>query len=258
MWLEFYQNKLAYISGFFSRLSLKELIDILIITFFIYFILLFIKKTKLTYIILGILILFFIYEVSVNFDFSLTKTLLKPFAEIFLIILVIIFQKELRRFLSAIGVFGFKKTILPPTEQTIKTIIQTLEYFIQHRIGALIVLPGQESLERHLEGGVTLNGEISFPLLLSIFDESSPGHDGAIIIEENLIKKFAVHLPLAENVEVVKKFGTRHRAGLGLAETSDALVIIVSQEKGNISIAHNKNLTSYNNIEEVKKLFINF
>jgi len=258
MWLEFYQNKLANISEFFSRLSLKELIDILIITFFIYFVLLFIKKTKLTYIILGILILFLIYEASVNFDFPLTKTLLRPFAEIFLIILVIIFQKELRRFLSAIGVFGFKKTILPPTEQTIKTIIRTLEYFVKHRIGALIVFPGQESLERHLEGGVTLNGEISFPLLLSIFDESSPGHDGAIIIEGNLVKKFAVHLPLAENIEVVKKFGTRHRAGLGLAEVSDALVVIVSQEKGNVSIAYNKNLTSYNNIEEVKKIIYQF
>ena len=258
MWLEFYQNKLANISEFFSGISLKELLDILIIAFFIYLIFLFIKKTRSTLIILGILILFLIYEASINLDLPLTKAVFKPFAGIFLIILVVIFQKELRRFLSIIGAIGFKRAALPITEQTLKTIIQAIEYFTQHRLGALIVFPGQEPLERHLEGGVILNGEISLPLLLSIFDESSPGHDGAIIIENNIIKKFAVHLPLAEDIEAVKKFGTRHRAGLGLAEVSDALVVIISQEKGNVSIAYNKKLTSYNDIAEVKKIIQQF
>jgi len=205
-------------------------------------------------IILGVLILLLIYETGIILDLPLTKTVFKPFLSIFLIILVVIFQKELRRFLAMVGILvSRKKAILPVEEQTLGVIVQAINYFIKHRIGALIVFPGREPIERHLEGGAVLDGVVSLPLLLSIFDESSPGHDGAIIIEGNKIKKFAVHLPLAENIEAVEKFGTRHRAALGLAEISDALTVVVSQEKGNVSIAYNKNLISYNNVEEFER-----
>ncbi len=105
------------------------------------------------------------------------------------------------------------------------------------RNGALIILPGRESLERHLEGGVPLDGQLSEPLLLSLFDPHSPGHDGAAVVEGNKVTRFAVRLPLSSAEEQLREVGTRHAAALGLSERCDALVIVVSEERGAISVA---------------------
>ncbi|MEK7120286.1 MAG: DNA integrity scanning protein DisA nucleotide-binding domain protein, partial [Patescibacteria group bacterium] len=151
--------------------------------------------------------------------------------------MVIIFQKEIRRLLEIIGVWGIQRKMTVPADLTLLSVSEAARYFVSHKIGSLIVFPGQEPLERFLEGGTDLNGEVSTALLTSIFDDSSPGHDGAVIIKGNKLKKFAVHLPLGENIEAVKNFGTRHRAALGLAEKTDALCVVTSEEKGTISVA---------------------
>ncbi len=165
--------------------------------------------------------------------------------------MAIVFQKELRRFFEMIGLMGIKRKITTPEESTIKIICQTIQYLADKRIGALIVFAGRENIYRHIEGGVSLNGRVSMPLLLSIFNTASPGHDGAVIIDKNIVRRFAAHLPLAENLEAVKKFGTRHRAALGLAERTDAFSIIVSEETGAISIARQKNIFPVANAQEL-------
>ncbi len=205
-------------------------------------------------ILIGIIILFFVYGISVTFNLPITQAIFRSFWGFFLVILAIIFQKELRRFFEMLGVLGIKRKIsgsLP--DQELKILTQTVKNFSEKKIGALIVLPGNENVERHLDGGFLLNGKISEPLLMSIFDTSSPGHDGAVIVEKSQVKKFGVHLPLAENIEAVKRFGTRHRAALGLSEATDSLSIVVSEERGAISLAYNKQLIPIDSFEELEK-----
>ncbi|KKR09700.1 MAG: putative membrane protein [Parcubacteria group bacterium GW2011_GWA2_39_18] len=226
--------------------------DVLILAILISLAIAFIRKTRSMPILLGILAMAIVYGFSVWFDFPLVRRFFGAFFGTFLLILVIIFQKEIRRFLEIIGIWGIKRKITSPTDLTLLSVSEAVKYFIPHKIGSLIVFSGQEPIERFLEGGTDLNGEVSTALLTSIFDDSSPGHDGATIIKGNKLKKFAVHLPLGENIEAVKHFGTRHRAALGLSEKTDALCIVTSEEKGTISIAKDGLIYQIKNDQELK------
>ncbi|MFA5098957.1 MAG: diadenylate cyclase [Candidatus Paceibacterota bacterium] len=236
----------------------KDALDIIIVSALVYLTVIVLQKTKSAPIIAGIIVLFIIYSLSVFFDLKLTEKIFHSIFGFLLVITAIIFQKELRRFFEIVGIVGLRRKQIPLYEDIEKTIINTVEIFIRKKIGALIVFPGLESIDRHLEGGYYLGGRISEPLLLSIFDPSSPGHDGAVIIEEDKIKKFAAHLPLAENVRAVRNFGTRHRAALGLSEVSDALIIVVSEEKGIVSFCRDKSFKTLENAQELRSIINDF
>ena len=113
----------------------------------------------------------------------------------------------------------------------------------QKKVGALIILPGKESIEQYSTTGVDLDARISKPLLLNLFNTATPTHDGAIVIAENRIKKFSVYVPISKQTEALKNYGSRHRAALGLSEKTDALLIVVSEEKGTVSLARVGELT---------------
>jgi hypothetical protein len=119
----------------------------------------------------------------------------------------------------------------------VDTLVRSLATLAQQRRGALIVLPGREPLESHLDGGIALDGRLSEPLLLSLFDPHSPGHDGAVLVEGERVTRFAVHLPLSSDHLQLGHRGTRHAAALGLSERTDALCLVVSEEHGTISVA---------------------
>lgn len=206
-------------------------VDLAVVSALMYAALILVRKTNSIFIFKGFITLFLIYLASAFFKLKLTLLIFQFFLSFFVIIFVVIFQKELRRFLEGFS-FSYLQSFFvtkkrPDHERVVGAIKRSVEHFVEKRYGALIVLPGNQPLERFLEGGFVLDGKVSVPLLVSIFDPSSPGHDGAVVIEQDKVRKFSVHLPLAENITAIKEKCTRHRAGLGLAERCDAMVIIV-------------------------------
>ena len=240
--------------------GLSDLIDILLVAFLIYLVGILLKRTHSYFIMGGILIVAGIYASAYFFNFFLTGLLLKYFFQFLIVILVVVFQKELRNFFEwifVLGIFARQKTSSLSEVASIE-ILETVEYLAQNKIGAIIVLSGVQPLGRFLENGFVLNGTLSKPLLLSIFDPSSPGHDGAVVIEGNTVKKFGVHLPLAEEFRKYKDLGTRHRSALGLSQRSDALAIVISEERGTISLAEEGNLTIAENPLQLKAAIRSF
>ncbi len=239
---------------------MKDFFDILIVAMLIYAVLIFIRQTHSFFILWGLLILVGIGLLSKVFDLGLTSRFFESFLPSLLIIFVIIFQKEVRHFfewfLRSSGKSSANK--IPLSSRVSHIIISAVDDLAKKKIGALIILAGKFHLEGLLEGGWILGGQISTPLLLSIFDPSSPGHDGAVVIENNLIKRFGAHLPLAENFQRFGDLGTRHRSALGLAQKTDALIIVVSEERGTISLARNGSIEQLSDIAVLQKTIDNF
>lgn len=246
------------IGNLIANFQWKDFFDIAIIAVIAYiFIILFIR-TKSIRILFGVLFLIALYGMAIFLNLPMSKMFFNSFFGMFLVILAVVFQRELRKLFELIGLLGMRKRILLTSESALRMIAETSAGFSRSKTGALIIFPGLEPIDRHIEGGVLLNGKISQPLLASIFDKNSPGHDGALIVEGDKIRKFGVHLPLAENMEIAKNHGTRHRAGLGLSERTDALCLIVSEETGKISLARAGKLFAVKNYEELEKKLENF
>ena len=235
---------------------LRDILDILIVAFLAYLFIALIRRTRSFRIILGFLFFIGLYLVSLLMNLSLSVAIFQYLLGITFLILIITFQKELRRFFEFLSFWPFSRK-KEKQDGIVEIISQAVNIMAEKKIGSLIVIPGQNIVDDYCEGGTYLGGKVSFSLLLSIFNVDSPGHDGAVLIEGDEIKKFALHLPLAENFEMVKKFGTRHRAALGLAEKTDALIIAVSEEKGTISLARNGKITIYKN-DEFKRVLEDF
>ena len=173
------------------------------------------------------------------FDLYLTRLLFQVGLPALLAGLVIVFQHDLKRGFERLSAWRPFQADLPSSElsRMIDVLIESAQSLAERKIGALIVLQGREPLERHTRGGVAVHAELSIPLLHSIFHPKSMGHDGAVVIAERRIERLGVHLPLSSNLEEVGNSGTRHTAALGLAERCDALVLVVSEERGSISVA---------------------
>ncbi len=247
------------------NLTFKDFLDILIITIFLYLILSFILRKRYTlFVIFGILFWYLIFFISAQFNLPLTNFIFKWFISFgLLFILILIFLQEIRDFFYFSGTFGFnifrylKEKNSNVSESSIEIIADAVKEMSEKRIGAIIVIEGDNPVDEFISSGYLLDGFINKSLILSIFDPSSPGHDGAMIIRNNKIYKFAVHLPLSKNPEKTKNKGLRHRAGLGITEVSDATVIIVSEETGDISLARKGEIENVKDIFELKEKLLN-
>jgi uncharacterized protein (TIGR00159 family) len=223
----------------FESLDWKDALDLAIVAGLFYAVLLLLRRTHSRFIVSGISLLLVLYAVARFLNLYLTTTLFQAFFAFFAVIVAVIFQRELRSLVEWLSSWTqWSRTRQAPlSDRVADQIVDALLYLAQHKIGALLVLPGRQLIDGLVQGGVPLDGQLSTPLLLSLFDPATPGHDGAVIVEGDRVRTFGVHLPLAERFEHDGHLGTRHRAALGLAERSDALVVAVSEERGTISVA---------------------
>jgi len=215
----------------------RDLLDIAVAAVLFWGILLWLRRTKALFAFLGLAILAAVYLLARQAQLNLTAWIFQGFSAVLLILIVVVFQDDLRRLLEQIGAWGAGRRQPPPTSGVASVLVRTLERLAHERAGALLVLPGREPVDRHLEGGLLLEGHLSEPLLLSLFDPHSPGHDGAAVVVGNRVVRFGCHLPLSTDHQQVGSRGTRHAAALGMAERTDALCIVVSEERGTVSVA---------------------
>ncbi len=236
-----------------KNLTLKDILDIFLTFIFNFLIIYFVFRTYIWRIFFLVSILILVSYTIKLFNLTLSNIYFTYFLSFGVLIIIIIFQKEIRRFIENFDISFFKKSKIFKNELIIEEIIRALKYFSENKIGCLLVFKNKEELKDKVHDGIILNSNISAELLISIFQKNSPLHDGAVIIEKDKIKLASVVLPLSHKFLNKNKIGTRHRAGLGITEESDAFSIIVSEETGKISFAENKEINfdvSLNFIEE--------
>lgn len=216
-----------------------DALDIALVAGFLWAAIRYVRSTRARPALVGLALIALVYLTARFLELELTASILRGFFAALVLVLVVVFQDDLRRLFEQLGSWWRGRDVQPAGTETLDLLIRVVSRLAESRTGALIVLPGREPLERHTEGGILLRGRVSEPLLLSLFDASSPGHDGAVILNHQIVERFAVHLPLSANHDALGPRGTRHAAALGLAERSDAICIAVSEERGTVSVARN-------------------
>lgn len=240
---------LEILKNVFQSFRVADLFDILFIAGLIYAVWMWFSVTTSRFVLMGIALMGIIYIVSRSLQMYLTALVLQGFFTVLVVALVVIFQEEIRRFFERIATWkGFSdiKGEFSP-DSSIQIICQTATRLAERKIGAIMVVQGKDPIGRHLSGGVSLSGELSAAILESIFDPHSVGHDGAVVIDRGRLSRFACQLPLSSRAKEFGLMGLRHTAALGLSEVCDALCVVVSEERGCISIARDGNIERLEN-----------
>jgi len=217
-----------------------HILDIFLVAFLIYSLLRLIRGTRTVHMIFGVVIAFLVYWVSSVAELYTLNWILYHFLESLLLILVILFQNEIRRFLTRIGQTSF----LPffggsQDSKMVDEIVRACFSLANKKIGALIVIEKDAKLGEYVEQGVLLDAAVSKALITTIFNPKSPLHDGAVMIQKGRLSYASCFLPLSMNSDLESDLGTRHRAAIGLSEETDALALCVSEEKGWVSVVSN-------------------
>ena len=231
-------------STYVSYITPNDVIDVLLVSFVIYKILVFIRDTRTMQLLKGIIFLLVVMQISHLANLNAVDYILRNTMQLGFLAILILFQPELRRVLEQMGKssmgkwFNFEEQ--EPREnkaQMISSMAHAAESMSKNRIGALIVIERDIKIGDIVGTGINLNADVSAELLLNIFIPKTPLHDGAVIVRNGKIEAAACFLPLSQNPNLSKELGTRHRAGLGISEESDSVAIIVSEETGNVSLA---------------------
>ena len=243
---------------FMSTVRFADIVDIAIVAFIVYQAFRLVRETRAEQLIKGILILIIMLQLSSWLGFNTMQYILENTMQLGFFALLIIFQPELRRGLERMGrgtagrllSFNNREEVV---ESTVEEVARAVDNLAKNKVGALICMERLTKLGDIIKTGTELNSKISAELLINIFVPNTPLHDGAVVIGSNKILAAACFLPLTHNNDLSKELGTRHRAAIGLSENSDAVVIVVSEETGKISIALDGGLTRNLTVESLKK-----
>lgn len=234
------------------NVEFSDIAEILIIAFFMYHIILWMKTSRAWTLLKGILVIIIFALIAYLCKFTTILWIAGKTINVALIAVVVIFQPELRKALEQLGNKRYlagllqfddlkdKKEIF--SDRTIDELVKASYEMAKHKTGALIVIEQEINLQDYINTGIDIDAFVSNQLLINIFEHNTPLHDGAVIIRGNRIVSATCYLPLSDNMDLSKELGTRHRAGAGISEATDAFVIIVSEETGKVSIAHNGQL----------------
>lgn len=245
---KFSENATLFFERFkniFGNFQWNDAIDIIILAFLFYFLLSFFKSRKVGTLLIGIFLCVLLYTLAVIFGFSGVRYILSGIFQIGALAIIIIFQPEIRDLLEALG-SGSLKGIRSIREQAhkkqaqykaIDNICKAVHIMSKEHTGALIVISRTIQIDDVVHSGIVINADVSDYLIRNIFFDKAPLHDGAMIIENNRVKAVSCILPLPRHTFVDNDLGTRHRAAVGLSEVSDAIIVIVSEETGVISVA---------------------
>ncbi|GKQ43000.1 membrane protein [Companilactobacillus sp. RD055328] len=228
----------------FTWSTVTNLIDVLVVWFVLYKLLMLIKGTKAIQLLKGIFVILIIKGFSWLLNLHTVSYLMDQVLSWAIIASIVIFQPEIRRGLEHIGrasIFdvGNNEDINESAENLITSLDDAIQYMSKRRIGALITIKMNTGLEEYIETGIPLNSDVTGALLINIFIPNTPLHDGAVIIQNNEVAVAAAYLPLSESNTIPKELGTRHRAAVGISEVTDALTIVVSEETGQVMITRN-------------------
>ena len=248
-----------FFTNILTGIGIMDIIDIAIVAYLIYRILMFIRSTRAEQLLKGLLVLVVVTIVSGWLNLHTLNWILRGIMTLGAVALVVVFQQELRRGLEYLGRTKFLKGSgmdKDKAKHITHEFIRAIETFSKDRTGALIVLERDTALSEMTESGTIINADISAELLGNLFYEGSPLHDGAILIRQDKVYAAGCVLPLTQNTDIGKELGTRHRAGIGITEHSDAVTLIVSEETGIISMAVDGKLQRFLDTKTVEKALL--
>lgn len=253
---------LERLSSYFASLSLhglsirwEDIVEIIIISFLLYHIMAWVKHTKVWVLMKGIIVILVFILLAILFKMNTIIWIVENVLSIAVIAVIVILQPELRRALEELGRKSFISGFVPfekTTEErfsdkTVNDLVKASFEMGKVKTGALMVIEQNVLLTEYERTGIEVDALISSQLLINIFEHNTPLHDGAVIIRGNRVVSATCYLPLSDNMEISKELGTRHRAGVGISEATDALTIIVSEETGNVSVTYEGQL--YRNLD---------
>ena len=251
-------NTLLTSFEWFEILRWQDVIDILIVAYLIYRILLMIRGTRTAEMMTGLFVIAGGYYVAQRFELYILSWAIRNLLGYLFLTILVLFHPEIRRMLAQVGQNTFFRHFSGiEKSQVIDEIVRSTEWLSSRRIGALIVVERGIGLKTFVNSGVNMDAEVSKELLNSIFISGAPLHDGAAIIKDNRLVAASCFLPLTLSSDISKELGTRHRAAIGITEETDAVVVIVSEETGSVSIAVGGEITRHLTSSELKRALKN-
>lgn len=258
---EFLGNMHSWFS-FIPRITFTNLVEILILTVLIYEVFLWVQNTRTGVLLKGGLVIIAFYLLAALFHLNTIIWIANNLGQILLLAVIVIFQPELRKALEQLGSKNIfmdffttenKRIQEGYTDKTVNEIVRAAYEMGKVKTGALIVIERETPLQEIERTGIMVDGIVTSQLLINIFEHNTPLHDGAVVVRGNRVTAATCYLPLSDNLSISKDLGTRHRAALGISESTDSLTVVVSEETGRVTLAEHGTLRRITDPEELKK-----